>query len=82
MTHGAIEILTNLSEEFMDLVFRGQEENEDEVVQSEREHPILTTIFKIASEGQLQCTGLAYVSKLVTPFIYQKPAEVTAILPR
>ena len=34
MTHAAIDILTNLSEEFMDLVFEGEQDDEDEVVQT------------------------------------------------
>jgi hypothetical protein len=31
---------------------------------------------KIAGEGQLESTALAYLSKIITPFIYQRPAEV------
>lgn len=60
----------------MDTVFESENSNEDEVVQTEQDYPLLTSIFKIASEGQLESTGLAYFSKIVTPFIYQKPAEV------
>lgn len=46
------------------------------MVQTEKDYPILTSIFKIAAEGQLETTALAYFSKIVTPFVYQKPAEV------
>ena len=40
---------------------------------------MLITILKIAGEGQLESTALAYFSKIITPFIYQKPAEVPSI---
>ena len=49
--------------------------HEDEVIQVEKEYPILVEIFKTVTP-EVEETGLAYLSKIVTPFIYQRPEEV------
>jgi hypothetical protein len=54
---------------------------EDEVIQVEREYPIMNFIFKTLTED-VEETGLAYLSKLITPFIYQRPEEVRVLLCR
>lgn len=80
MTHTAVEILTNLSEEFVENIFDNPYAQEDEVIQSEKEYPTLNFIFKIITEPGVTETCLAYFSKLVTPFIYQRPGEVLIFL--
>lgn len=69
-------MITNLSEDFIEKIFEGQHDQEDEVIQTEKEYPILNFIMKIITEPTAEETGLAYFSKLVTPFIYQRPGEV------
>jgi len=47
ITYSAIELLTNLSEEFLQCVFDGEAEKEDEVVQTiPALHPIMEYILR------------------------------------
>lgn len=80
VTHAAIEILSSLSEEFIEEIFDNSEE-EDAVVQGEREYPILVQLLRVVMAPQAEETALAYFNKLVTPFIYQRSEQVP-ILPR
>jgi hypothetical protein len=71
-THAAIEILSNLSEEFIEEIFDRQPEEEDAVIQTEREFPILNQLFRLLASPDAEETALAYFNKLITPFIYQR----------
>lgn len=48
-------------------------DEEDSVIQTEKEYPILNQILKILSTEAPEETALAYFNKIVTPFIYQRP---------
>ena len=50
-THSAIEILSSLSEEFIEEIFDSHNEEEDAVVQGEREYPILGQLLRVLSQG-------------------------------
>ncbi len=39
-------------------------------------------MFKVMSPGQMEETGLAYLVKILTPFLYQRPEEVSLELDR
>lgn len=75
-THGAIEILSNLAEEFIEEIFDKPSEEEDSVIQTEREFPILNQLFRVLTFEGAEETALAYLNKLITPFIYQRSEEV------
>lgn len=81
-THSSIEILSNLSEEFIEEVFDRHSEEEDAVVQADREYPILNLLFRLLATPNAEETALAYFNKLITPFVYQRSEEVLLVARR
>ena len=54
------------------MIFEEEQVKEDEVIQVEKQYTMLNTMFKMLNE-KVEETGLAYLAKIITPFIYQRP---------
>lgn len=50
------------------------------MIQTEREFPILNQLFRVLTVEGAEETALAYLNKLITPFIYQRSEEVAPAL--